>query len=112
MIRVIKKYQVMTSLFAQQLNMDEANKTIVFERKNLIFVFNFHPSHSIPEYTIPVPRHGEYRIILDSDNKLFGGHGRIDESIPYYTFSDPSGNRAFLKIYNTNRTAIVLKHEE
>ena len=101
----------MTSLFGQQLNMDENNKTIVFERKNLIFVFNFHPANSIPEYTIPVPRHGEYKIILNSDNKAFGGHGRIDESISYFTFSDPSGNWAYLKIYNTNRTALVLKLE-
>jgi len=112
MIRTIKEHQVMISLFAQQLNMDEPNKTIVFERKNLIFIFNFHPSHSVPEYTIPVPRHGEYRIILNSDSKSFGGHGRIDETMSYFTFSDPTGNWAFLKIYNTNRTAIVLKREE
>jgi 1,4-alpha-glucan branching enzyme len=108
MIRIIKEHQVMTSLFGQQLNMDEQNKTIVFERKDLIFVFNFHPFHSIPEYTIPVLRHGEYRIILNSDSLAFGGHGRIDESMSYFTFSDPSGNWAFLKIYNTNRTALVL----
>jgi 1,4-alpha-glucan branching enzyme len=111
MIRVIKDNEVMNSMFAQQLNMDESNKTIVFERNNLIFVFNFHPTHSIPEYSFPVPRHGEYRIILNSDSTAFGGHGRIDESIPYFTFTNPSGNRAFLKIYNTNRTAIVLKHD-
>jgi 1,4-alpha-glucan branching enzyme len=112
MIRIIREHQVMTSLFGRQLNMDEHNKTIVFERKDLIFVFNFHPSHSIPEYTIPVPRHGEYRIILNSDSRMFGGHGRIDDSMPYFTFSDPTGNWAFLKIYNTNRTALILKHEE
>jgi 1,4-alpha-glucan branching enzyme len=111
MIRIIREHQVMTSLFGQQLNMDEENKTIVFERKNLIFVFNFHPTHSIPDYTIPVPRHGEYRVILNSDSKAFGGHGRIDESMSYFTFSDPTGNWAFLKIYNTNRTTLVLKHE-
>jgi 1,4-alpha-glucan branching enzyme len=92
--------------------MDESNKTIVFERNNLIFVFNFHPGHSIPDYTFPVPRHGEYRIILNSDSKAFGGHGRVDESLSYFTFSDHTGNQAFLKIYNTNRTALVLKREE
>lgn len=109
MIRIIKENKVMTSLFGQQINMDEKNKTIVFERKGLIFVFNFHPFNSVPDYTFWVPRHGEYEIILCSDNKAFGGHGRVDESIPYFTFSDPSGNNAFLKIYNTNRTVIVLK---
>lgn len=112
MIRVMKENRVMTSMFAQQLNMDETNKTIVFERNNLIFVFNFHTNNSIPDYTFRVPRHGEYRIILNSDNNVFGGHGRIDESISYFTFSDNTGNLALLKIYNTNRTALVLKREE
>jgi 1,4-alpha-glucan branching enzyme len=112
MIRVMKENRVMTSMFAQQLNMDESNKTIVFERNNLIFVFNFHTNKSIPDYTFRVPRHGEYRIILNSDHESFGGHGRIDESISYFTFSDSSGNDAFLKIYNTNRTALILKRDE
>jgi 1,4-alpha-glucan branching enzyme len=112
MIRIMKEHQVMTSLFGNQLNMDEANKTIVFERKNLVFVFNFHPFNSIPDYAFPVPRHGEYRIILNSDSKAFGGHGRIDDSMTYDTFTDPTGQWPFLKIYNTNRTAIVLKREE
>ena len=110
MISIMKKHQVMTSLFGNQINMDEANKTIVFERKNLIFVFNFHPFNSIPDYSFPVPRWGEYRIILNSDSKAFGGHGRVDDSMTYDAFTDPSGNSPYLKIYNTNRTALVLEH--
>jgi 1,4-alpha-glucan branching enzyme len=100
----------MTSLFGNQLNMDEANKTVVFERRGLIFVFNFHPFNSIPDYAFPVPRFGEYRIILNSDSKAFGGHGRINESQIYDAFTDPVGNTPYLKIYNTNRTALVLEH--
>ncbi|MCD4790417.1 MAG: 1,4-alpha-glucan-branching enzyme, partial [Bacteroidales bacterium] len=42
MIRVIKENRIMFSMFAQQLNMDDWNKTIIFERNNLIFIFNFH----------------------------------------------------------------------
>jgi 1,4-alpha-glucan branching enzyme len=37
MIRIMKEDKVMTSLFGRELNMDEENKTIVFERKNLVF---------------------------------------------------------------------------
>lgn len=110
MIRIIKEHQVMTSLFGTQLNMDEANKTIVFERQGLIFVFNFHPFNSIPDYAFPVPRFGEYRIILNSDSKAFGGHGRVDDSMIYDTFTDSTGQWPILKIYNTNRTALVLRH--
>ncbi len=110
MIRIIKEHQVMTSLFGNQINMDETNKTIVFERRGLIFVFNFHPFNSVPDYAFPVPRWGEYRIILNSDSKMFGGHGRVDDSMIYDAFTDPVGHTPFLKIYNTNRTALVLEH--
>lgn len=110
MIRISKDHQLMTSLFGNQLNMDEANKTIVFERRGLIFVFNFHPFNSIPDYAFPVPRFGEYRIILNSDSKAFGGHGRVDDSMIYDAFTDPLHNSPYLKIYNTNRTALVLEH--
>ncbi len=110
MIRVIKENKVMSSLFAQQLNMDEQNKTIVFERRNLIFVFNFHPSASIPDYRFPVPEAGNYQIILNSDNQAFGGHGRLDESILYPAVKQ--GDSYFVSIYNTNRTAVVMEKVE
>jgi 1,4-alpha-glucan branching enzyme len=108
MIRLFKDHQVMTSLFANQLNMDEANKTIVFERKNLLFIINFHPFNSIPDYILPVPKAGEYRIVLNSDERDYGGHGRIDSSVPFISFTGPD-MRESIKIYNTNRTALVLQ---
>lgn len=107
MIELIRKYQVMISLFANQLNMDPANKTIVFERKNLVFVFNFHPFNSVPDYILPVPQTGEYRIILNSDDREFDGHGRIDDSVSFVSFTGPD-SRESIRIYNTNRTALVL----
>ena len=111
MVQLIKENKVMSSLFAQQLNMDEQNKTIVFERNNLIFVFNFHPFNSIPDYRFRVPKAGNYKVILNSDNKAFGGHGRIDESITYPSVQQHDTENHFLTIYNTNRTALVLSCE-
>jgi 1,4-alpha-glucan branching enzyme len=108
MIAVMKEHRVMTSLFGNQLNMDEANKTIVFERKNLVFLFNFHTRNSIPGYRFPVPKPGEYRIILNSDETDFGGHGRIDTAQHYVTEQKP-GESPYLTVYNTNRTALVFK---
>lgn len=107
MIRVIKEGKIMSSLFGNQLNMDETNKTIVFERNHLVFVFNFHPANSIPGYRFPVPRPGEYHLILNSDDRQFGGHGRIDDSTRFIAQSE--GNTHYLTIYNTNRTAMVFK---
>ncbi|RLD40243.1 MAG: 1,4-alpha-glucan-branching enzyme, partial [Bacteroidetes bacterium] len=111
MLKVLNKNQFMSSQFAQQLNMDEQNKTIVFERNNLIFVFNFHPFNSVPNYRFRVPKSGNYKVILNSDSKAFGGHGRIDESIIYPTLEQHDSGNHFLTIYNTNRTALVMSCE-
>ena len=109
MIKVIRENRIMSSLFGNQLNMDDWNKTIVFERNHLVFLFNFHINHSIPGYEFRVPDSGEYRIILNSDSKEFGGHGRIDDLLTYQTFQKENDPGFYLKIYNTNRTALVLK---
>ena len=76
---------------------------------SLVFVFNFHPVNAIPEYEFFVNNPGKYRIILNTDNAEFGGLARIDETIDYFSTYDSGRNINLLKIYNTNRTAIVLK---
>ncbi|MCD4735698.1 MAG: alpha amylase C-terminal domain-containing protein, partial [Bacteroidales bacterium] len=111
MIRVIKDNRIMISFFGNQLNVDEKNKTIIFERNHLVFAFNFHPANSIPGYEFPVPTPGKYKVILNTDNKEFGGHGRIDDSVDHFTFTNAEG-RHFLKLYLTNRTALMLKKQE
>lgn len=107
MIRIIRENRVMSSLYGNQLNMDENNKTIVFERNNLVFLFNFHTVNSIPGYKFRVHKAGEYEVILNSDDPAFGGHGRIDDSITYLSFNE--NGEEYLSIYNTNRTGVVLK---
>ncbi|MCY7423022.1 MAG: alpha amylase C-terminal domain-containing protein [Chitinophagaceae bacterium] len=104
MIRVIKENNVLSSGPAQQIFMDTDNKVIIYERNNLLFVFNFSIDTSIFGYEFPVPDKGSYRIILNSDNGEFGGFNRIDNSINYSTDDNDR-----LSIYLTNRTALVLK---
>ena len=109
MIQTVKENNIMLSMFAQQLNMDEHNKTIIFERNNLIFIFNFHPFISVPDYEFRVPQPGSYKIILNSDSEQFGGHSRIDESHIIESFQYENNPDHFIKTYITNRTAIILK---
>ena len=106
-IHLITESDVLNALPAAQLNMDTFNQTIIFERNNLVFAFNFHVSNSVPDYKFIVPTPGEYEIVLNSDDPAFGGHGRIDPSVTHYTQEDPSGN-ALLSLYMTNRTVLVL----
>jgi 1,4-alpha-glucan branching enzyme len=109
MIQLCKKYQLFDQEFARLLNIDENNKSFMFERNGLIFSFNFHVSNSIPNYEFPVPETGEYEIILNSDDILFGGFGRIDSNINYFTKYSNEKNSYILSIYNINRSVIVFR---
>ncbi|MES2732502.1 MAG: alpha amylase C-terminal domain-containing protein [Bacteroidota bacterium] len=104
MIALVKEYHILSADPARQLNMDDMNKVIIFERSNLVFVFNFHFQHSIFDYKFYVPTPGKYRIILNSDEARFGGHNRVDSNLNY--FSDAEN---FLRLYITNRTVMVLR---
>ena len=109
MIKLIKLHGILSPYFGQQLNMDEENKTMVFEKQGLIFVFNFHPDRSLPGYSFQLPEPGDYISVLNTDSVRFGGQGRIDESQKHITTYDPKTKTHRLTIYNTNRTARIFK---
>lgn len=111
MISAIKSFNVLDEEYGTQLQMDELNKTIVFSRGKLIFIFNFHPTASIPDYAFQVPESGNYKIILNSDSSIFGGHNRISEDLVYPAKLNKTSGLPELRIYNTNRTAVVLLKE-
>ncbi|MCC5921245.1 MAG: alpha amylase C-terminal domain-containing protein [Cyclobacteriaceae bacterium] len=108
MIHLLKAHDVLSDPTAQLLNVDEANKSLMFSRKGLVFSFNFHPSNAIFDYRFFVPEAGSYELLLCSDDAAVGGHGRIDPSVKYATQEDEHGT-PFLSIYNTNRTAFVFR---
>jgi 1,4-alpha-glucan branching enzyme len=90
------------------MNCDEVNKCLIYERAGLIFLFNFHPTGSIPGYEFTVPEPGKYKLLLNTDSSSFGGHGRIDEKIIYASHHDEQSKTNRVSIYFTCRTAIVL----
>ncbi|MEQ9300286.1 MAG: alpha amylase C-terminal domain-containing protein [Cyclobacteriaceae bacterium] len=107
MIEVAKTNHLLASDQAKQLNMDEDNQTIIFERHNLIFMFNFHHSNAIPDYRFRLDQKGEYEIILNSDSAKYGGFSRVDEAMNYPTVT--LFGEDFLSTYLPNRTCLVLK---
>ena len=104
MLDFVKKTKVMQSAPAWLLNVDEDNKTIVFERNNLIFVFNW-GQKSLPGYIINVKQTGDYEIVFSTDEKRFGGFENIDENAVFP--SEKNGDAVTMKIYNVARTAAV-----
>ena len=107
MIKLIREYPVMQDLYGWQLNMDEANHTIVEKKGGLVFVFNFHPTACIADYKFYIPEPGVYKIILNSDDEKYGGFGRLDNDQEF--FAMPEADHYVLSIYNVNRTVLVLK---
>jgi len=87
----------------------EVDKVIVFERAGLLFVFNFHPSQSFADYRVGVEEPGEYRVVLSSDEKKFGGFARVDTSGKYFTTPMGwNGRKNWLQVYIPTRTCLVL----
>ena len=106
MLKFIKENDIMNAEPAWLMNADEEHKTIVFERNNLMFVFNW-GSESIPDYEINVKNTGDYEIVFSSDDKVFGGFENIDKKVVFP--SEYRDGQVFMKIYNVSRTAVVYK---
>ncbi len=104
MLKFVKDNDIMNAEPAWMMNADEENKTIVFERNNIIFVFNW-GTKSIPDYEINVKNTGDYRIIFSTDDECFGGFGNIDKNAVFP--SERRDEQVFMKIYNVSRTATV-----
>ncbi|PGH23167.1 1,4-alpha-glucan-branching enzyme [Polytolypa hystricis UAMH7299] len=92
---------------------NETDKVIVFERAGLLWIFNFHPSQSFTDYRVGVDKAGTYRIVLDTDDKEFGGLGRnVKETRFFTTDMEWNGRKNFTQVYLPTRTALVLALEE
>ncbi|WP_165040234.1 alpha amylase C-terminal domain-containing protein [Dysgonomonas sp. ZJ709] len=87
------------------------DQVLAYQRKDLIFVYNFNPSQSFTDYGFLAPT-GKYEVVLDTDNRDFGGNGLTDASIPHYTVADAlyqKDGKGWLKLYIPARTAFVLR---
>lgn len=110
MIALQNEYNLLADGYPYRLQMDEGCKTIVFSHRDLIFVFNWHHSTSVNDYIIKVREPGKYKLILSTDDKEFGGFGRMDHNAEHFTF--PVEDEHFMQVYNVCRTACVYKKIE
>lgn len=88
---------------ARLLNLDQKNQCLQFERGGLIFAINLNPSDSIADYAFPVDAKGGYELLLSTDDKVFGGHQRVDAGVEYHVVKEK------LSIYLPSRTALVFR---
>ena len=110
MISVIKENEVLKGPWTNCRRQHEQDQILIYERANCLFVFNFHPTNSQTGLFVPVDgQYGDYKVILSTDDKQFGGYDRIDKTTVYHTWAhDPNLGDGFA-MYLPARTAVVLK---
>ncbi|CRK98126.1 CLUMA_CG011494, isoform A [Clunio marinus] len=86
----------------------EGDKIISFERNRHVFVFNFHPERSFTDYRIGVEFPGTYKIVLSSDDEIFGGFNRVDTKLSHVSLAEGhAGRNYFIHAYLPARTCFV-----
>ncbi|MQM01759.1 hypothetical protein Taro_034516 [Colocasia esculenta] len=91
-------------------------QVIVFERGDLVFVFNFHPENTYEGHKVGCDLPGKYRVALDSDALEFGGHGRVGHDVDHFTSPEGipglretnfNGRPNSFKVLSPPRTCVV-----
>ena len=103
------RYNLLSDKLIEQLAVHEENRQLVFRRGPLVFAFNFHPGNSYTGLRIPVPDPADYRLILDTDDKCFGGFGLVRSGVVYPRQDVATHDRQqSVQIYLPSRSAQVL----
>ena len=58
--------------------MDDTDKMIIFERGELVFIFNFHTSNSYDNFLIGTYWDSPHMVLYETDDANFGGLQRLD----------------------------------
>mmetsp|Transcript_39286 Transcript_39286/g.84109 ORF Transcript_39286/g.84109 Transcript_39286/m.84109 type:complete len:891 (+) Transcript_39286:181-2853(+) len=89
---------------------DEMDKLIVFERGDLVFVLNFHPTNSYSDYRVGCCNPGAYKVVLSSDEGVFGGWNNVSKwnDAEFHTQDGDYDSRpCSMQVYAPSRTAVV-----
>lgn len=107
MISLLNKHTKDMSEPISWTTVNDSDQVLCFMRGNLMFVFNLSPNNSYEHYGLYAPQ-GQYKVVLSSDDDVYGGYNRIDKN---YTYNTDTSERA-LKLYIPARTGFVIKTNE
>ena len=111
MIHLLRKLKSISKVPVQEINANDSDQVLAFQRDDLFFFFNFSPTRSYTGYGFLVEQ-GSYEYVLNSDAIEFGGNGFNDDTVLHYTNYDPlyaADNKGWLNLYLPARTACVLR---
>jgi 1,4-alpha-glucan branching enzyme len=107
MIGLDVEYNVLEPSYQYIRTKHNGDKILVYEKGDLLFVFNFHHSNSYENYDVYVKSCRKIKVIFSTDDLDFGGHGRVHHLEYDTTKVDDFCSK--VKLYIPNRTAIVFK---
>lgn len=107
MVKLLKEEELLT-VQPESRWIHQEDKVLIYNKGDVVFAFNFHPTQSFENYFIPVGKKGRYHIILSSDDGSFGGFNRVDDSYIYEACDTEDGRKGFF-CYLPSRSAIVFK---
>ena len=88
----------------KQLWLDNDKKILIYQKGTVIFAVNLHPVKGYENCEIPVEKRGKYKIIMSTDDKCFGGFGRVQHRVY-------RANSSFA-MYLPSRTATAIAMEK
>ncbi len=104
MVALAKKQKILGGR-ERQLELDNTDKVLTYQKGNAYLTFNFHPVNSYDGRWIPVDGPGEYEVLLSTDDYDFGGQGRVW----HQTYRAEPGDNPGFRIYLPSRTAVVFR---
>jgi 1,4-alpha-glucan branching enzyme len=112
MIRQIEERNLLSIPEIWKVWESKGDQVLAYTRGDLLFVFNFSPYTSYPNYGIAYEP-SKFQVMLNTDSGIFGGQNRVDERMSYYTISSGGvDSQHFLKLYIPARTAIVFEKKD
>ncbi len=111
MLETIKSEKKLIDYPVCEIWHNDGDQVFAFMRGELLFVFNFSPNTSFTDYGFLVPE-GSYKVVLNTDNKEFGGFGLADDNVEHFTQEDllyKKDRKGWVKLYLPARSAVVLR---
>lgn len=104
-----QRFGLLSDSLTEQLALHEDTRQLIYRRGPLVVAVNLHPHESYVGLRIPVPEASDYRLVLNTDAREFGGAGAVEPEAHYPWQSVPMyGRDQSLMIYLPARTALVL----
>ncbi|KAH7843944.1 hypothetical protein Vadar_022665 [Vaccinium darrowii] len=111
MMNIDEKDRILSRGLPNIHHVNDTTMVISYSRGPLLFIFNFHPTTSYERYSVGVEEAGEYRVMLNSDEKKYGGQALIgqDQYIQRTISKRMDGLRNCLEVPLPSRSAQVYK---